>query len=333
MSNAVRRTVCVILTLTAMSAIPPLAIANDAEVFGPPQRTFQFTYTVTVSDIPDSAGDVKLWIPIPQSNDVQQIRNLLVKSDGAWQPVTESKYGNTFVEVDLSDHNGGTARFALSVMVDRTRTVASFSADQAQHNGNGEFTRYLQPSAFISIQGAVADEAARVTGAERDPLKQAKMLYDHIVNTVVYDKTGEGWGRGDSQYACDMRAGNCTDFHSLFIGEARSLGLPARFIMGFSIPDDAPTGDVGGYHCWAEFYTEQSGWAPIDASEAHKHPERREFLFGGLDANRVDFTVGRDLDIPGAASGPLNFSIYPHVEVDGKKHAAVSYTFAYRDVP
>ncbi|MCK4413077.1 MAG: transglutaminase domain-containing protein [Candidatus Eisenbacteria sp.] len=68
----------------------------------------------------------------------------------------------------------------------------------------------------------------------------------------------------------------------MFIAEARSLGIPARFIIGFSLPEGTPEGAVAGYHCWAEFHDEAAGWLPIDASEAHKHPEKAEQLFAGL---------------------------------------------------
>ena len=52
---------------------------------------------------------------------------------------------------------------------------------------------------------------------------------------------------------------------------------------------------IPGYHCWAEFQVAEYGWVPVDASEAHKRPEKREALFGGLDENRVQFTYGRDI--------------------------------------
>ncbi len=57
----------------------------------------------------------------------------------------------------------------------------------------------------------------------------------------------------------------------------------------------------------------------MDASEAWKHPERRQYYFGHLDARRVAFTMGRDLVMKPPQHGqPLNFLIYPYVEVDGK---------------
>jgi hypothetical protein len=149
--------------------------------------------------------------------------------------------------------------------------------------------------------------------------------------SVSYDKSGEGWGRGDALYVCNTRAGNCTDFHSLFIGEARALGIPSRFIMGLPVPEDASKGSIPGYHCWAEFYIDGRGWIPIDASEANKHPEKKEAFFGGLDANRIAFTIGRDIRIPGTRGDLQNYIIYPHVEVDGRPHAKMDVRFFFSE--
>ncbi len=152
-------------------------------------------------------------------------------------------------------------------------------------------------------------------------MEKARALYDRCLATMKYDKTGIGWGRGDAIYACDVRAGNCTDIHSLFIGMARSIGIPARFQMGFPIPTDKQEGEISGYHCWAEFYDPQYSWVAIDASEAIKNPARGDYLFGHLDPDRILLTVGRDIKI---ASEPApivcNYLIYPYVLLDGKPY-------------
>ena len=88
-----------------------------------------------------------------------------------------------------------------------------------------------------------------------------------------------------------------------------------------------------GYHCWAELYVEGVGWLPVDSSEASKHPEKREAFFGGLDANRVEFTTGRDLKLATRrAAEPLNYFVYPQVEVDGKPHPGVERRFSFTDL-
>ena len=56
-------------------------------------------------------------------------------------------------------------------------------------------------------------------------------------------------------------------------------------------------GTVPGYHCWAEFYLPDKGWVPVDASDASKSadPKKRDYLFGHLDPDRIQFSIGRDI--------------------------------------
>ncbi len=82
------------------------------------------------------------------------------------------------------------------------------------------------------------------------------------------------------------------------------------------------------------FYLPETGWLPIDASEAFKHPEKRELFFGTNPANRIHFTTGRDLRLgEDHRDRPLNYFIYPHVEVDGRRYEGpVENTFSYEDM-
>jgi transglutaminase-like putative cysteine protease len=164
-------------------------------------------------------------------------------------------------------------------------------------------------------------------------LEKARAIYDYVFTTMRYDKSGTGWGHGDTLWACDSKRGNCTDFHSVFMSMARSQQIPSRFEIGFPLPADKHTAEIPGYHCWAEFYVEQAGWVPIDISEAWKHQEKRDYFFGAHDVNRVQFSMGRDLTLnPKQAGPPLNYFVYPYVEVDGKEYPNVSIEFSFRDV-
>ncbi len=58
---------------------------------------------------------------------------------------------------------------------------------------------------------------------------------------------------------------------------------------------------------------------PVDISEADKHPGMKDYYFGNLTEDRVGFTFGRDINlVPKQNGDPLNFFVYPYVEVDGK---------------
>ena len=129
-----------------------------------------------------------------------------------------------------------------------------------------------------------------------EQLKLARLLYDRVDEHVKYDKSKPGYGRGDVLWVCDSRFGNCTDFHSLFISLARAKGIPARFEIGFSVPEKRGEGPITGYHCWAFFWLEKQGWVPVDISEADKNPAMKEYYFGNLTAGLIALTPTQRLE-------------------------------------
>ena len=197
--------------------------------------------------------------------------------------------------------------------------------------------RFLAPNERVVVGHPVlAPILAEIQSASVGAAKpeRARAIYDWIVDNVEYKKVGSGWGNGDTFWACSERYGNCTDFHSLFISLARTEGIPARFEMGFSIPLDREEGWVSGYHCWVEFWLPEVGWFPIDASEAFKHPEKRELFYGTQPADRFHFTTGRDLRLgPDHLDRPLNYFIYPYVEIAGRRsELGIKTQFRYREL-
>ena len=78
---------------------------------------------------------------------------------------------------------------------------------------------------------------------------------------------------------------------------------------------------------------DHTGWVPVDISEAWKHQEKKDYFFGTLDTNRIEFTKGRDLKLSPAQDGtPLNYFVYPYVEVAGKPWSNVNNAFSFADI-
>jgi len=195
-----------------------------------------------------------------------------------------------------------------------------------------ETEQYLAADKLVPITGRPAELAAKVVAGETTQMNKVRAIYDYVFANMRYDKTGTGWGHGDVLYACDAKKGNCTDFHSLFIAMARSQGIPARFEIGFPLPADKSSAEIAGYHCWAEFFNPQNGWIPVDISEAWKHPERKDYFFGAHDDNRMQFSIGRDLKLnPPQQGEPLNYFVYPYVEIGGKEHQNIALAFSFAD--
>ena len=303
----------------------------------PRERKFDFEYKATVKDIPTGAKKVELWLPVPHDNVFQNVTDLKIESPYPYKLHT-AQYGNRMLHISLDNPQQSSFTVVMRFNAVRREHVQErlqqAGAAKVKEARDPDMARWLQPDRLVPIDGKIkqwALEVVNAAGAKTD-LEKARAIYNHIVATVKYDKSGQGWGRGDIYYACDARRGNCTDFHAIFIGYCRALGIPARFAIGFPLPADRGAGQISGYHCWAEFYAKGIGWVPIDASEAAKNPAKREYFFGAHDENRVEFSIGRDLLLdPKQSSEPLNYFVYPYAEVDGKPYAAIDKSFAYRD--
>jgi len=287
-------------------------------------RNFEFTYNVILPGIPKTAKEIDIWIPLPQSDDFQKIVDINIKSSVPYSIDKEPEFNNAFLAIHLNDDIPDSIKITLLIKVHRN--IRGLSPQQ-----DDEVKKYLGADELVPIDGQIAQEAKQVTKDMETTIQKVRAIYDNIVKTVSYDKSGTGWGRGDALYACNIRKGNCTDFHSLFMGMCRSIGIPARFVIGFPLPEKLREGEIPGYHCWAEFYIDGTGWIPVDASEAFKHPDKKEFFFGNLDPNRIQFTVGRDIQLQGNAH-KLNYFIYPYCLLDGKPYAELNSSFYFRDI-
>jgi len=71
------------------------------------------------------------------------------------------------------------------------------------------------------------------------------------------------------------------DYAHLFIGAARALDIPARYICGYVAAGD---GQAGGLHAWAEAYDDGLGWIGFDPHHQICPTERYVRLCVGLDA-------------------------------------------------
>ncbi|HEV2689254.1 MAG TPA: transglutaminase domain-containing protein [Bryobacteraceae bacterium] len=314
------------LAITAVNAVQPQ----------PRTRTFHFEYKATFQEIPAGAKYVELWVPVPHQDEYQQIKNLRIDSPHAYKIATAT-HGNTMLHVRIDDPKESTVAITTSFDATRAEHIQSRLSGGpklARDEDPKELAQYLKPDRLVPLDDQIrawARDVVEKANAHTD-LEMARAIYNHVVSTVKYDKTGKGWGRGDIYYACQERRGNCTDFHAIFIGYARALGIPARFAIGFPLPADRGEGKIAGYHCWAEFYASGIGWVPVDASEAAKNPSKREYFFGAHDENRVEFSKGRDLILAPKQKGePLNYFVYPYGEIDGNPLQA-TYEIAYRDI-
>ena len=269
---------------------------------------FRIEQTVVV---PPQPAPATIWVPLPH--------------DDAWQRVTAREAGGELVKDGLGNEaaryqvpaSGMTLK--VSYVIERRERSADLSRASGKPGGP---ERWLKDDKLVQVDDKIRALARDVTKEAKTPLAKARAIYGYVLAHMKYQKTGDGWGNGSIVWACTGKYGNCTDFHALFIGLVRASGIPARFEIGRSVPPGS--GEVQGYHCWADFYADGAGWVPVDASEAWKHADKRDYFFGHHDADRFALSMGRDLTLPGMKGQPLNYFVDPYGELpDGTKAAGV----------
>jgi transglutaminase-like putative cysteine protease len=324
------------IALVTASAV----LAQDAtKTAAPKVRKLEVGYESAIADIPAGSKLLRVWLPMPRTEQgVQEVISASVEPVPGGKVVekTDKSGDNRYWVIDVP--NPPTAvTIKATMQVKRTEQINNkFDGAGAKKLGPEDREKLkdaLSANAKVPTTGEIekiTDQAVPV--GETNTVKMARKIYDHVLGTMEYKKTGTGWGQGDTMWACANKYGNCTDFHSVFMSMGRLRGIPVRFSMGLPVPTEKGAGAISGYHCWAEFYVPELGWVPVDISEADKDPKMAEYYFGALTADRVGFTRGRDLELdPAPASGKQNFFIYPIVEVDGKAHPEKR-SFKYKDI-
>jgi len=278
---------------------------------------FEFLYRVKLPEIADTA---RMWIPLPATDPFQTVLVKSIIAPGKRKILKEREYGNQVLFLELSPADSEKP-IEIRFQVERLEKAA-YAAQLPVPQ------KYTDPKIPAESVGLFREIAENVVEGKKGDLMRARALYDHVIDRMRYMKHGSGWGKGDAVYACHSNTGNCSDFHSYFIVLARSVGIPARFAIGASIPSERNEGGIDGYHCWAEFLADGEWW-PVDISEGDKYTALATYYFGHHPANRLELSRGRDLLVePGPASGPMNFLAYPVLEIGGQPvKANVKFSF------
>ena len=145
--------------------------------------------------------------------------------------------------------------------------------------------RYLQLPA--SLPGRVHDLARQITDGLIDPFERATAIEIYLRENYPYDldvpPPPEGRDVAD-YFLFDLKKGYCDYYASAMVVLARSSGLPARFVSGYS----PGTYDAAGAqyvirelnaHSWAEVYFPGLGWIEFEPTASQPQIERvEEFL-------------------------------------------------------
>jgi len=337
--------------LTATSAGIAVALAGSGTVPAadfpvPPLENGQWRAFEVVTDVELWPQDVpaRLWLPLPLYHDTDYQRTLDIEWTGnasATGIYRDPKFGAPAYFAEWSDSAAAPKLQVTKRIATRNRSVDLSKSGAAQPPDRQELELYLQPTAHIPTDGIVRATAQRILPiASRTPLDRARAIYEWIVENTYRDPKVIGCGTGDIRFMLESGnlGGKCADLNALFVGLARSVGIPARDLYGVRVADSVTwkslgkSGDITrAQHCRAEFYDERFGWIPVDPADVRKvmlEEERdrllqlddprvklaRQALFGRWEMNWIAFNTAGDTRLSPSTTKPLGHFMYPYAE-------------------
>ncbi|MGB8300857.1 MAG: transglutaminase domain-containing protein, partial [Azonexus sp.] len=299
---------------TSASRLPPVKAAEPPADW----RTYEISTTVTVKA---ATGQTRLWLPLPLNQDTLFQRTLGHSWDGNPKMSSMRRLPDGDLEVFHSEWSDGSeAHFQIKTLVttaDRhfditKRTIAPEREDILRRN--------LQSSQLIPNDGLAHQLGERIVGRIKDPVAQAKAIYDWVVDNTIYDTALPGCGNGNinQQLIRGQYGGRSADINGLFVAICRAIGIPARCVYGLRVGPSRLFRSLGlngedatrAQHVRAEFYVPGFGWIPVDPSDVRravameglsdrdsKLQSLRKILFGVWEMNWIAFNVGTDVEL------------------------------------
>lgn len=141
---------------------------------------------------------------------------------------------------------------------------------------------YRRPTAATKPIGAITSKfrAAPKGGPDRIPLLHALMAR---VSDVLGEATQsqEQDGQSQSQSQGGGEAADAVAHAHAFIGAARALDIPARFVTGYVLGTESAE---AGFHAWAEAWDDGLGWIGFDPTLQYCPTDKHVRVAVGLDA-------------------------------------------------
>ncbi len=309
-------------------------------------RTFEI---LTRVDLPAPAEAARVWVPLPSVREdewIQPLGNLWETNAEAAHLVGDPRSGTTMVVANWVAGGRPYLEVASRFRVRDRAVDFRLRGQTAQPRLTAaERAWWTAPTEMLPTDGIVLDTARDVTRGARGDEAKARALYAFIVDHTARNPQTRGCGVGDIRGMLEAGnlSGKCADLNALYVGLARSLGIPARDVYGLRVADSRfgykSLGKSGvvtkAQHCRAEVWLEAWGWVPVDPADVRKvileeppgNLDRRdakvqvveERLFGSWEMNWLAYNFGHDVMLPGSAGAALPFLMYPQGEIGGRR--------------
>jgi transglutaminase-like putative cysteine protease len=263
------------LWLLAAGPLPPSA-AQEYEV--------RYHHAVRNRTDRPLAG-VRVYLPIPQDDEAQTVRELRIETGGKPLPVSgrHDAFGTVMRRVDLPPLEPDAEVEVGFTCVVTLRPPPRVALRPGRPGAPPEeippeiAKRYGGDDPIFGLGTEVVRTAAERLSAEHpEPVARVRAIHDLVAGTFKY-AGGDGWDPAPVVLA--RRSGSCSEFSYAFSALCRATGLPTRFVGAsiFPLKSSAPFEDRG-WHRWVEVWLPGHGWVPFDPTLDRARPPKQDFV-------------------------------------------------------
>lgn len=342
-----------------LATLPGRAFAQHLP-FNPRPGAWRDFEVVTHVDVVNPSGISRAWIPLPSVDGDYQRSGTNSWSGNATRAevLSDGTYGASMLYAEWKPGETAPAIEVTSRFSTRDRATDFSRPNPALALDASTRAFYTAPSILIPTDGIVRETATKIVAGRKTDMDKARAIYDWVVENTERDPKTRGCGTGDVKFMLENKAlgGKCADLNALYVGLARSVGVPARDVYGVRVAKSAfgysqlgagNANVTGAQHCRAEVFLTGFGWVPVDPADVRKVmlaerskpvslddplvPPVRQALFGGWEGNWLAYNVAHDVKLPHSAGPAVGFLMYPQLETGSTRRDSLDpANFKYR---
>ncbi len=172
-----------------------------------------------------------------------------------------------------------------------------------RHSGHLPLWAFLTQTSRTKPGPKLRSLVSAVRHSDGDALTMLHTLSNAIREQVRYE-TGVTHVHTTAEEALSDGAGVCQDHAHIFLGVARALDIPARYVSGYLMMDDRINQEAT--HAWTEAHVEGLGWVGFDISNGISPDERYVRVATGRDYGEAAPVTGISF---GAAEEELHVAL------------------------
>ncbi len=265
------------------------ALKAESDVYSNPVR-YQANFSFVVINDSSIIDQLEVWLPkaLEWDNQREIIIHRITPEVTVDTSDHEEKSGIYYWKFNNLPLKGNQIKLSVEFSFTAYETTFKVNPDlvKTYDQQSTLYKSFTKPEPFIqSDDKSIKFLAAEITAGDENPYLKARKIYDWILDNIDYQLVP---GLKGATYALHNHHGECGDYAALFVALCRASGIPARPVIGmWANPFNEP-------HVWAEFYIQDIGWIPVDASQADGWGSVDRY-FGHLDNNRIILSKGYNI--------------------------------------